>query len=190
MENGAKGEPKANPKRREPAAKRRSGCVDAFELLIKELVRRTVSKKFSRQSVDTICKGADCVGRIIGNALSLRDEIPATGHQWDEGRITKEPTKYSEGEKTFTCTVCNTTYTETVKAGDTVSEPADDSNPTDNSTGTVSAGESEASGESESSGTERSSSFPRWIIFILIIETGIGVTVFIVNRKKKQSVKN
>lgn len=130
MENGAKGEPKANPKRREPAAKRRSGCVDAFELLIKELVRRTVSKKFSRQSVDTICKGADCVGRIIGNALSLRDEIPATGHQWDEGRITKEPTKYSEGEKTFTCTVCNTTYTETVKAGDTVSEPADDSNPT------------------------------------------------------------
>ena len=190
MENGAKGEPKANPKRREPAAKRRSGCVDAVELLIKELIRRTVSKKFSRQSVDTICKGADCVGRIIGNALSLRDEIPATGHQWDEGQITKEPTEDSEGEKTSTCTVCNATYTETVKAGDTVSEPADDSNPTDNSTGTVSAGESEASGESESSGTEQSSSFPRCIIVILIIATGIGVTVFIVNRKKKQSVKN
>ena len=67
----------------------------------------------------------------------------------DEGQITNEPTEDSEGEKTFTCTVCNATYTETVKAGDTVSEPADDSNPTDNSTGTVSAGESEASGESE-----------------------------------------
>ena len=149
MENGAKGEPKANPKRREPTAKRRSGCVAAVELLIKELIRRTVSQKFSRQSVDTICKGADCVGSIIGNALSLRDEIPATGHQWDEGQITNEPTEDSEDEKTFTCTVCNATYTETVKAGDTVSEPADDSYPTDNNAGTVSAGESEAYGESE-----------------------------------------
>ncbi len=105
----------------------------------------------------------------------------------DEGQITNEPTEDSEGEKTFTCTVCNATYTETVKAGDTVSEPADDSNPTDNSTGTVSAGESEASEESESSGTEQSSSFP-WriiVILIIVIATGIGVTVFIVNRKKK-----
>ena len=29
--------------------------------------------------------------------------IAAIGHDWDEGKVTKEPTTYAEGEKTFTC---------------------------------------------------------------------------------------
>ena len=38
----------------------------------------------------------------------------ATGHQWGEGVITTLPTTSKEGVKTFTCTVCKETKTETV----------------------------------------------------------------------------
>ena len=37
-------------------------------------------------------------------------------HQWDEGVITKPATRTEDGEKTFTCTVCQTTRTETIPA--------------------------------------------------------------------------
>lgn len=38
----------------------------------------------------------------------------ATGHQWGEGVITTLPTTGKEGVKTFTCTVCKETKTETI----------------------------------------------------------------------------
>ena len=38
----------------------------------------------------------------------------ATGHAYDDGVITTEPTVDTEGVKTFTCTACGDTYTETV----------------------------------------------------------------------------
>lgn len=42
--------------------------------------------------------------------------IPATGkHSWDSGKVTKEPDCTEKGEKTFTCTVCNTTKKEDIK---------------------------------------------------------------------------
>ena len=37
-------------------------------------------------------------------------------HRWDEGVITKPATRTEEGEKTFTCTICQTTRTETIPA--------------------------------------------------------------------------
>ena len=40
--------------------------------------------------------------------------LPATGHQWDEGVVTREPTYTEDGEKTFTCAVCQATRTETI----------------------------------------------------------------------------
>ena len=43
--------------------------------------------------------------------------IKATGHSWDEGEITTEPTCAEEGEKTFTCTVCKQTKTESIGKG-------------------------------------------------------------------------
>lgn len=35
-------------------------------------------------------------------------------HKWDKGKVTKEPTLTEEGEKLFTCTVCNATKTQTM----------------------------------------------------------------------------
>ncbi len=37
--------------------------------------------------------------------------LPATGHTWDDGAITVEPTEETEGEQIFTCKVCGKTQT-------------------------------------------------------------------------------
>ncbi|MBQ8118995.1 MAG: hypothetical protein IJ794_12090 [Lachnospiraceae bacterium] len=42
--------------------------------------------------------------------------IAATGHSWDEGKITTEPGCETKGVKTYTCTKCKTTKTEEVEA--------------------------------------------------------------------------
>lgn len=49
-----------------------------------------------------------------GALLESGEVIPATGHTWDEGKVTKEPTETEEGVKTYTCTVCGETRTEAI----------------------------------------------------------------------------
>ena len=54
----------------------------------------------------------------VCNAELSRETItvPATGkHSWNEGEVTKEPTYTEEGIKTYTCTVCGETKTETIE---------------------------------------------------------------------------
>ena len=41
---------------------------------------------------------------------------PLGEHSWDNGKVTKEATCTEDGEKTYTCTVCNTTKTEVIPA--------------------------------------------------------------------------
>ena len=83
-----------------------------------------------------------------------RSEVAATGHQWDEGKVTKEATKNSDGVRTFTCTVCKKTRTEVVKAVAAISEPSDhvDTSETTQSESLPEKGES--AGELQSSNTE------------------------------------
>ena len=57
---------------------------------------------------DTYCK--DC-----GTKLSSGKAVARTEHQWDSGKITKEPTTAENGIRTFTCEKCGTTKTETVE---------------------------------------------------------------------------
>ncbi len=40
--------------------------------------------------------------------------LPVTGHQWDNGIVTKEPTADERGEKCFTCTICHTQKIESI----------------------------------------------------------------------------
>lgn len=87
-----------------------------------------------------------------------RAEIPATGHQWDEGRITREPTTAAQGETTFTCAVCRATKTEMIPALREVSEHSP------------------------------SEAFPWWaipLIAVLVIG-GIAAGIVVFRRKKKQ----
>lgn len=56
---------------------------------------------------DLYCE--DC--RII---IQDGTEIAATGHDWDDGKITKEPTQTATGIKTYTCKTCKKTKEETI----------------------------------------------------------------------------
>ncbi|MGN1167060.1 MAG: glycoside hydrolase family 2 TIM barrel-domain containing protein, partial [Lachnospiraceae bacterium] len=56
---------------------------------------------------DTIC--SNC-----GEIIEVGTEIPAKGHSYDAGVVTKEPTETEEGVKTYTCTVCGDTKTEAI----------------------------------------------------------------------------
>lgn len=58
-------------------------------------------------SGDVYCE--DC--RII---IQDGTEIAATGHDWDDGKITKEPTQTATGIKTYTCKTCKKTKEETI----------------------------------------------------------------------------
>lgn len=56
---------------------------------------------------DTYC--ADC-----GKLLQIGTSIPATGHAWDAGVVTKQPTATEEGIRTYTCQVCGVTKEEPI----------------------------------------------------------------------------
>lgn len=43
---------------------------------------------------------------------NAKEELPALGHRYDEGTVTKEPTDRAMGRKTFTCLRCGDTRTE------------------------------------------------------------------------------
>lgn len=58
---------------------------------------------------DLYCK--DC-----NKCLQEGETIPKTDHKWDKGKVTTKPTCTDAGVKTYTCTVCKTTKTETIKA--------------------------------------------------------------------------
>ena len=73
-----------------------------------------------REKKEATCETAGYTGNtycaICNKLLEKGKEIPAIGHRWDEGKITTEPTCEADGEKTYTCKVCNATTTEGVPA--------------------------------------------------------------------------
>ena len=56
---------------------------------------------------DTYC--TDC-----GAMIATGSVVAAKGHSWDEGVVTKEPTESEGGIRTYTCTVCGGTKTESI----------------------------------------------------------------------------
>ncbi|MFR9155794.1 MAG: leucine-rich repeat protein [Oscillospiraceae bacterium] len=60
-------------------------------------------------SETSVCPEAGC-------GKTFTREIPALGHSWDEGKVTKPATEAEDGVKTFTCTRCGETKTETIPA--------------------------------------------------------------------------
>ena len=63
-------------------------------------------------------EGSHC--SICNTIIKKQETIPATGHIWDNGKVTKEATCTETGEKTYTCTTCQKTRTESIaKTGHT-----------------------------------------------------------------------
>ena len=53
---------------------------------------------------------------VCNEVLVEQAEVPATGHRWDDGKITTAATCENAGVRTYTCTVCNETKTEALDA--------------------------------------------------------------------------
>ena len=63
-------------------------------------------------------EGSHC--GVCGTVIKAQEPIPATGHSWDNGKVTKEATCTETGEKTYTCITCQKTKTESIaKTGHT-----------------------------------------------------------------------
>ena len=67
---------------------------------------------------EATCKEEGRTGDIYCNDCGVKvkdnEMIPAKGHLWDNGVITRQATEKEDAVKTFTCTVCGETRTETV----------------------------------------------------------------------------
>lgn len=63
-------------------------------------------------------KKINLVANVNDNKFDFNVTYPieCTEHDWDEGKVTTEPTCTKEGIKTYTCKNCATTKTETIKA--------------------------------------------------------------------------
>ena len=61
-----------------------------------------------------LTEGSHC--SVCEKVLEAQKIIPATGHKWNTGEITKEATCEEKGEKTYTCANCGNTTTEEIPA--------------------------------------------------------------------------
>ena len=75
---------------------------------------KTIAGKPATCTETGLTDGISC--SVCGTVIKAQEEIPAKGHSWDEGKITTAPTCENVGVKTYTCTVCNETKTETLDA--------------------------------------------------------------------------
>ncbi len=68
---------------------------------------------------DTVEDTGSALGHNYDNACDracnvCEEERTPSAHTWNEGAVTKEPTKKEQGEKTYTCTECHETKTEPI----------------------------------------------------------------------------
>ena len=91
---------------------------------LKKLGTRTVVKE-GHKAVKDAAVAATCetAGKtegshcsICGTVLKAQTTTAALGHSWDSGKVTKAATCTTAGTKTYTCTHCKKTRTETIAA--------------------------------------------------------------------------
>ena len=73
----------------------------------------------TERTVPATCGKAGRVDTICGNCgevISTRELPPTGAHDWGNGVVTTAPTETTPGVRTFTCTVCDQTRTETIHA--------------------------------------------------------------------------
>ena len=86
-----------------------------------ETIKATGHKETEiRNAVEATCQQegytGDKVCKTCGATIEKGTTIVKKDHSWDAGKVTTEATCTTDGVKTYTCSVCKTTKTETIKA--------------------------------------------------------------------------
>ena len=81
-----------------------TGCTHA-STTVKNKVAATCTT--AGYTGDTYCTKCNTV-------IATGSSVAATGHKWDNGKITTQPTETAAGVKTYTCTQCTATTTEVI----------------------------------------------------------------------------
>ena len=85
-----------------------------------ETIAATGHKAVKDEAVAATCEtagkteGSHC--SVCGTVLKAQTTTAALGHSWDNGKVTKAATCTTAGTKTYTCTRCKKTRTETIAA--------------------------------------------------------------------------
>ena len=85
-----------------------------------ETIAATGHKAVKDAAVAATCEttgkteGSHC--SVCGTVLKAQTTVAALGHSWDNGKVTKAVTCTAAGTKTYTCTRCKKTRTETIAA--------------------------------------------------------------------------
>ena len=74
----------------------------------------TEPHNFSKSEVNPTCESDGKVTYTCNCGYSYSEIIKSTGHSYDNGVVTKEPTTLEEGEKTYTCSKCGHTTIEKI----------------------------------------------------------------------------
>ena len=70
---------------------------------------------YVRQERPATCTQGGFVKYVCACGSSYNETVyPALGHDWDSGKVTKEPTATETGIRTYACTRCNETKTESI----------------------------------------------------------------------------
>ena len=132
------------------------------------------------------CTEAGIKTRECDCGVTERAEVPAAGHNWDAGTITREPTPKADGEKTYTCLVCKATMTEPVKYSGSLESDDDEKSSVepdkDRSTDLKENGKNSI--EQTSPVESDKFSFPWWIVAVIAaVVIGGGILAIVLIRK-------
>ena len=132
------------------------------------------------------CTKAGIKTRECDCGVTERAEVPAAGHNWDAGTITREPSPKADGERTYSCLVCKATMTEPVKYRGIHESDNDEKRGVepDKDRSTDLKENSENSTEQTSPVESNKFSFPWWIVAVIAaVVIGGGILAIVLIRK-------
>ena len=95
-------------------------CDERKEITTIPAKGHVAGEKKIENATEAVCEAGGSYDEVIYCTVCNKEisrktiKTEAKGHKWNSGKITKEPTYTEQGTRTYTCTVCGKTKTETV----------------------------------------------------------------------------